>query len=464
MSHYILSDGYTLRGWKGLPFGLQYPDRYHTEFFDRDAYHIVYALDGRHDIDPGILPQSRRALLDRLLTDGIAIPADDTARLQPVQEYRCYPGMYKNYAQWSITGHCNYSCRHCFMSAPDYHGTDLTSLQCDRILDELLDNGILNIALTGGEPFVSPHFHYILDGIAQRGLTLDTLYSNGRMIDDDLLTDLEQRNLHPEFNISFDGAGWHDWLRGVEGAEQDALRALRLLHERGYVTTSSVCLHRHNIGDLRENVNLLASLGLSHVKFNIIAPTGRWKNETEHFISADEAYQAILDYIPQYIADGMPVSAQFSGIIEFDRETGDITIPFRRFSGRAGAERAYACDTVKNAIYISPQGTVLPCMTFGGTAMESSFDSILERHLSDILSDSHYRDTCLTQVRDCIQHNERCRGCVYRLACGAGCRACACGDTGTDYLAIDPDTCHFFRHGWYDRTLGIIDRYHSQSL
>jgi hypothetical protein len=63
----------------------------------------------------------------------------------------------------------------------------------------------------------------------------------------------------------------------------------------------------------------------------------------------------------------------------------------------------------------------------------------------------------LLKMGDCIRHNEKCRDCRYRLACGAGCRACACGETKTDFLGIDENTCHFFLSGWYDRACEVIE-------
>ena len=192
---------------------------------------------------------------------------------------------------------------------------------------------------------------------------------------------------------------------------------------------------------------------------NVASPTGRWKNEAEHFISQDAAFEAIEAYLPQYVADGMPVSAQFCGFIDFNREARKIMIPFRKYSGVEGADRAFACGAVKNGMYISPTGKILPCMTLGGTAIDPMFESALEKPLSEILSDSHYRDICLAKMGDCIAHNEACRDCQYRLACGAGCRACACGETGTDYFGIDEDACHFFKSGWYERAQALVKRY-----
>lgn len=192
-----------------------------------------------------------QVFLDRLIDAKIALPSDGTQCLEPYQEYKCYPGIHKHSVQWSITGRCNYQCRHCFMSAPDYHGEDLSLVQCVRIMDELVENGVYNVSLTGGEPLVNPRFYEILDAMQERGLILDTIYSNGELVDGALLDELERRGMRPVFHMSFDGVRWHDWLRGVEGAEEAVVRTFQLLRERGYQTSSSMCLHRHNIGDLR---------------------------------------------------------------------------------------------------------------------------------------------------------------------------------------------------------------------
>ena len=69
------------------------------------------------------------------------------------------------------------------------------------------------------------------------------------------------------------------------------------------------------------------------------------------------------------------------------------------------------------------------------------------------------RKTLRKMMGECISHNERCRSCEYRLVCGAGCRACACGETGTDYLGIDEEVCYFFKSGWYHTALKLVRKY-----
>ncbi len=50
MAYYLLQKGYQLRGWKCLPFALRHPNPRCTDFFDKEAYRVVYAMDGMHDV------------------------------------------------------------------------------------------------------------------------------------------------------------------------------------------------------------------------------------------------------------------------------------------------------------------------------------------------------------------------------------------------------------------------------
>ena len=459
MAYYLLRKGYELCGWEGMPFGLRYPDPQHVDFFDRDEYRLVYALDGRHDIVEDNLSPAQKDLLNRLKEQHIAVPSGGEERLEPRQEYRRYPALYKKAVNWSVTGRCNYRCRHCFMSAPDYRGKDLSLAECRHILDELLSCGIRVVQLTGGEPLIHPCLTDLLDEIRQRDILLQVIHSNGRLVDEKLLDELDRRQMRPAFHLSFDGAGRHDWLRSVDGAEEAVIRAFRLLHERGFQTAVSMCLHRHNIGVLKESVDMLASLGVRHLKMAVARPEGRWKRETANYLTQDEANEAILAYLPQYVADGMPVSAQFCGLLDFDREKRIIRIPSAKFSGQPGEERVFACRAVRNNMYISASGRVLPCMSMCGTAMEPMFESVLEKPLTEILTDSFYREMSRLPMGSCIGHNERCSACGYRLLCGAGCRACACAGTGNDYLGIDEEVCHFFRNGWYEKAKEAAEKY-----
>ena len=127
-------------------------------FFNKEQFEVVLAMDGRHDVDRASLTEVQQKLLDRLLKCGAVRECAEGEHLDKWQEYKCYPAMHKSETQWSVTGRCNYNCRHCFMSVPDYKGEDLTLEQCVYILDELKRCGIRRVGITGGEALVHPPF------------------------------------------------------------------------------------------------------------------------------------------------------------------------------------------------------------------------------------------------------------------------------------------------------------------
>ena len=42
--------------------------------------------------------------------------------------------------------------------------------------------------------------------------------------------------MHPNFQLSFDGVGWHDFLRGIDGAEEKTIAALKSQNEQSQTT------------------------------------------------------------------------------------------------------------------------------------------------------------------------------------------------------------------------------------
>ena len=57
---------------------------------------------------------------------------------------------------------------------------------------------------------------------------------NKLLVNEELLDAIEALGIKPPFQLSYDGVGQHDFLRGIDGCEERTLNALRLLHERGY--------------------------------------------------------------------------------------------------------------------------------------------------------------------------------------------------------------------------------------
>ena len=461
--HYLICQPYVLRGWKKLPYALQNYYSGQTEFFRENVFFLLQCCDGQTLIDREKLTEEETKRFDHWLKNGFIRECAPGERLAPYQEYRFYPVRFKKDVHWSITGRCNYRCRHCFMSAPHAVQGEPSWDQLMVMLDAFDRCGIRTVQLTGGEPMVRKDFWQLVDAILARHISITVIYSNGLLVTDEFLDKLVERGIRPNIQFSYDGAGHHDWMRGVAGAEKIVLDAMRRCRERGFGFSASMVLCRESVGCIRESVNLLASLGCIGVKIGAASPLGEWLNEPEHYLTQEETWQAFLDYIPQYYADGKPMPIGLEGFFNCDPPKmaavsyHERNIPEERFS------KSTMCGHVRSGMYVSPQGRVLPCMSMVGTPIEEQYPSLLETPLEEILNESFYMDIINSRISDFMAHNPECASCEFRSSCCGGCRAVAVRDGSTDYLKPDLITCAYFRDGWKAKkdallkSLGVIE-------
>lgn len=72
------------------------------------------------------------------------------------------------------------------------------------------------------------NFFDILEGIYLRGMYVEELNTNGYFINQQTLERMKSIGCVPLMKISFDGIGYHDWMRNHKGAEETALHAIKL--------------------------------------------------------------------------------------------------------------------------------------------------------------------------------------------------------------------------------------------
>ena len=464
---YVLNSQFVLRGWKRLPWAVMHRPENSVRFLDASTFRALELCDGAIDFDLPIITDRLREIVMELERWGVvrALADGEHAALAHDQRYARYPNRFIETAHWSITGRCNYRCRHCFMDAP---GAKLGELDHDTVMDiarQIVEAGILRVSLTGGEPLVRGDFLEIVGFLAEHHVLVSQIYSNGRLVTRELLETLADLGVHPEINMSFDGTeGWHDWLRGVDGATDDVLRAFDLCSEIGFPTGAEMCLHKGNIHTLRDSVNLLAEHGCSSLKTNPVASTDAWEKHgrRDYDLSTEEVAEAYLDYIPHYFEDGMPLSIMLGGMFSCEKGSVDWYIPRARFAVcdaetdpdedvEEACLAACVCGHARTTLYISPEGRMLPCMPLSALPDQSGFPTVQDVGLAQGLSDSEYLRLITTTVAEYLERNPECAACEFRLSCGGGCRGSALLTTRDDAMAPDRAICALYRGGYYDR-------------
>jgi len=449
--YYRLKDNFLMRGWEKLPYALVNSTTGKATFLRANEWQAVGLCDGEIDPTLPLFDQATRALLPVLVERGFAEVVEERTPLKPNQAYRRYPARYISTAHWSVTGKCNYRCKHCYMSAPDAKLGELDHETTMDIARQIVDCGIARVSLTGGEPLVRRDFLDIVDAFVEAGVIITTIYSNGRLVTDRLLDELEARGIRPEFNMSYDGVGHHDWLRGVEGAERDVEAAFLRCKERGFPTGAEMCIHRDNAHTLRDTVKRLAELGCRSLKTNPVANVGAWRDGGYgESISLRDIYQLYLDYIPHFYEDGMPLYIQLGGFFSAGPKRPDVyDVPL--FKPARDLATTCVCDHARHVMYISAEGRALPCMSLSGMDIQFDYPLVTELGLARCISDSSYMSLIDTRATEVIAHNPACQTCAFVANCTCGCRAGGLDTDPTDILAVDRGACELFCGGWIPR-------------
>ncbi len=450
--YYSLKEEYLLRGWDLLPTGIVKKQSGEAVFLDPDIFQLIQNKRWMLFEKNPFLSEKQRSFFDAMVQRAVIELTEKPRPLTPEQEYRRYPNRYLYGIHWAITGNCNCRCRHCYMSAPSGKAGEYSTDECLRIIQQMENAGVQVVTLTGGEALVRKDFYRIIEEISKAGIKIDTIMSNGLLVSEKLLDRLDELGQKPKFNMSFDGIGQHDWLRGIKGVEKTVIKAFRLCHDRGFRTGSEYCLHKRNISVLRDSVKLLADCGCSSLKVNGLRAEGEGAHIQDEILSPEEEFQIYLDYIPQFYEDKLPVSVMLSGVFFGNGKKHTGTIPFEKGKEEEDCSSYCLCGHARNQMHITADGFIVPCIPIGSVECgRSRFPNIHDVSIVEALQDSVYMDFIDTRLRDYFRLHPECEACEYRNRCAGGCRGNAAYDG--ELMGRDMKVCKFYKDGWYDKTV-----------
>jgi len=162
--YYVLNENLRLCGWDFLETGLVDVRTNQVMFMQPNMYKMLSYCNGQVDMDTVSLDDEQNKMLEELVSKEVIKESETkTKPLEKYQEYKRYNNRLIKSAHWSITGKCNYRCRHCYMSAPCGKLGELSLEDCKSIINQMAEVGLLSVSLTGGEAMVHPYFWDIVD-------------------------------------------------------------------------------------------------------------------------------------------------------------------------------------------------------------------------------------------------------------------------------------------------------------
>jgi len=197
---------------------------------------------------------------------------------------------------WELTYACNLSCAHCLSSSGRRDPRELTTVQCEAVIDELQAMKVFYVNIGGGEPTIRPDFWHLLDYSVdhQVGVKFST---NGSRITPERAARIAATD-YVDVQVSLDGAtsAVNDPLRG-EGTYDMAIRALDNLAEAGFADAKvSVVVTRNNAHQLDAFKAIADSHGAT-LRLTRLRPSGRGADVWDDLHPTDEQQRDLYSWL-----------------------------------------------------------------------------------------------------------------------------------------------------------------------
>lgn len=194
-----------------------------------------------------------------------------------------------------VTKRCNSSCNHCFNnSGNNLQDEELTFKQWCSIIDDLYQNGIFNVKVTGGEPFCRKDIYEIFDYLEAKDINF-IIYTNGKAIDNGDLKKLKKYERLLCVRVSLDGTQvTNDEIRG-KGAYEAAMNAIKKLSSTSIRCEINFTVSKTNYNQLLYIARILESEKINcKINIGMIKISGRASNNSRYIFEESEIRKALL--------------------------------------------------------------------------------------------------------------------------------------------------------------------------
>lgn len=387
----------------------------------RSYEHVVDFLMNTYDVDLKTLQIDMEEVLDFLINYGIISLEKKkdfsiSPKERPYSFYKEDPDVLNNMYElsktyqrpfkifWELTYRCNHQCRHCYLGSTTINdinqcGTrdDFPTERALELLDEMAEEGVLELVITGGEASLHPAFIKILKKATALRFAVSVL-TNGDLLSQESLEALSSLPLNQVRIPLYGDPNIHNAFVRNEGAFERTLKNVMFLKEGGAHVVISSVLTRGSLVSLKNIRQMLDKLGLEHEVSPLIFPT----------IYGERA----------------PVQERASDqeIMDAYRSLG---IKITRHQCVAGISR----------FRITPFGDVNPCEMLRGI----SYGNVREKSFREVLK-SEQRDRWIKNFEYLIdERSKKCLLCNNRIYC-VDCLGLGMLETG-NLLTLSKEAC-----------------------
>ena len=449
--YYRLNENVALRKWRYVDRAIYFKGNDCASPLSKEEFEIALKCDGKHDIEPG-------PYLANLLSSGIIEKCNKGDKVNEWSLLKEYDNYYFPRMNLMITGKCNLNCLHCFNAKDNAPlNTELSYEDIINILDQANDIGIHAFTLTGGEPLVHRRFLDIVKAIYERNMIVFELNTNGLLINQKMLDTFKELNCHPLIKISFDGVGYHNWIRQHPKAEDLTIKAIKLCIANGFRVKAQVQVNRKNVDVMMDTAKLLNELGVVEMRIIRTTEAPRWeKNSPQSSLTIEEYYETMTAFAKEYIHSDMQMVIDIWQLVRLYPRAKTYNLVPIACNKKDFNIRIPMCKGNRGMIAVSSSGEVVPCLQMSGNLKKKgiSLGNLFKTPLKELVKDSPYLSLATAPVFKQIVENDKCGNCKYYKACTGGCPALGLlYSKNSDFYHEDITKCIFFENGWYDRMI-----------
>ncbi len=329
-----------------------------------------------------------------------------------------------------ITNGCNLRCRHCW---PESHSSNVTPpVPVDtlrRLIRELVNLGVEEVCLTGGEPLTHPDWFEILDfSCRQPGFKKISFQTNATLLteaDIKVLRSISFEGLSVQVSLEAATAQTHDRVRGSGNFER-AFRGLKLLAEGGLRKQTLVAFTemRHNFMELPLLLEMVNVLGIGRLVSGTLVRGGRAAQTDQLAPPTPSQYRDLLDLFHS--------DTQFRSRY---KKMGNIAA-IEWLAGRLNPS-PQSCICIETP-YINADGQMYPCVML--PIEKYAVQGVHHRPLDEVLTEGAllWAELPELNLRRSVEL-EACKECTGKLHCTGGCTGRAYAASG-DFMTVE-DRC-----------------------
>ncbi|KAA1397601.1 mycofactocin radical SAM maturase [Aeromicrobium ginsengisoli] len=341
---------------------------------------------------------------------------------------------------WELTYACNLACAHCLSSSGKRDPRELTTEQCEAVIDELQRMQVFYVNIGGGEPTIRPDFWHLLQYAVDHNVGVK-FSTNGVRLNPERAAFLASTD-YVDVQISLDGATAevNDYVRGP-GSYDTAITALQNLQAAGFKDAKiSVVVTRQNVTQLDEFKALADQYGAT-LRLTRLRPSGRGADVWDELHPLPEQQRVLYDWLMAN-GDNVLTGDSFFHLAAFGESLPGLNL----------------CGAGRVVCLIDPIGDVYACPF----AIHDNFLA------GNLLADGGFKQVWQTselfQELRSPQTSGACTSCQFFDSCRGGCMA-AKFFTGLPLDGPDPECVQGYGESALagDRTIPAASQDHSRT-